>query len=60
MLTQFLYRDGKPYEDGGHQHDTVLDALERRDGRALKKAIRDDMIEGGRRFVRALTAAETP
>jgi DNA-binding GntR family transcriptional regulator len=60
MLTQYLYRDGKPYEAGGHQHDTVLDALERRDGRALKKAIRDDMIEGGRRFVRALTAAEAP
>jgi DNA-binding GntR family transcriptional regulator len=35
----------------------VLDALERRDARALKKAIRDDMIEGGRNFVRVLTSA---
>jgi DNA-binding GntR family transcriptional regulator len=57
MLTQFLYRDGKPYEAGEHQHDIVLDALERRDARALKKAIRDDMIEGGRNFVRVLTSA---
>lgn len=59
MLTQFLYRDGKPYEGGEHQHDIVLDALERRDAKALKKAVRDDMIEGGRNFVRVLTNAET-
>lgn len=58
MLNLYLYRDGTPYSGGGHQHEVVLDALERRDVKALKKAIRDDMLEGGRNFVRVLTAAE--
>ncbi|MFO1090808.1 MAG: GntR family transcriptional regulator [Hyphomicrobiales bacterium] len=58
MLNLYLYRDGTPYSGEGHQHEVVIEALERRDARALKKSIRDDMIEGGRNFVRVLTEAE--
>jgi DNA-binding GntR family transcriptional regulator len=58
MLNLYLYRDGTPYSGTGHQHENVLDALRRRHARALKKAVRDDMMEGGRNFVRVLMASE--
>ena len=57
-MLNYLYPDGHPTYDGPHQHELVLAALERRDARALKKAIRNDMIEGGRNFVRVLKALE--
>jgi len=58
LLNEYLYRDGTPYGASGHQHEQVLAALEQRDTKALKKAIRDDMIEGGQGFVRALADRE--
>ena len=40
------------------QHEHVLNALLERDAVALASAIRDDMIEGGRNFVRHLEKIE--
>ncbi|HEY9567611.1 MAG TPA: GntR family transcriptional regulator, partial [Thalassobaculum sp.] len=57
-LFNFLYPHGHPTYDGAHQHETVLAALERRDGYMLREAIRQDLIEGGRNFVRHLQAME--
>ena len=57
-MLNYLYPDGHPTYDGVHQHENVLAALVRRDTRALRTAIRDDMIEGGRNFVRVLEGLE--
>src|SRR3546814_526845 len=57
-LFNFLYPHGHPTYDAAHQHETVLAALERRDGYMLREAIRQDLIEGGRNFVRHLQAME--
>jgi len=53
-LLTHLYPHGHPTYDGRHQHEHVLNALMERDAAALAAAIRDDMIEGGRNFVRHL------
>jgi DNA-binding GntR family transcriptional regulator len=57
-LLNHLYPHGHPTYAGRHQHEHVLDALRRRDRRALSAAIRDDMMEGGRSFVRHLERLE--
>lgn len=57
-MLNYLYPDGHPTYAEAHQHENVLAALERRDAKALRKAIRDDMIEGGRNFVRVLERLE--
>jgi DNA-binding GntR family transcriptional regulator len=57
-MLNYLYPDGHPQYDGPHQHELVLAALESRDVAALREAIRDDMIEGGRNFVRVLERLE--
>jgi DNA-binding GntR family transcriptional regulator len=57
LLTE-LYPHGHPTYDGRHQHEHVLNALTDRDAAALAAAIRDDMIEGGRNFVRHLEEIE--
>jgi len=57
-LFNYLYPHGHPTYDGAHQHETVLEALERKDGYMLREAIRQDLIEGGRNFVRHLQAME--
>lgn len=53
-----LYPDGHPRYVDRHQHENVLDALRRRDGYALREAIRQDLLEGGRNFVKHLERVE--
>ena len=50
----FLYPHGHPHYDGPHQHNNLLRGLRQRDVRMVRDAIRDDLIEGGRGFVRVL------
>jgi DNA-binding GntR family transcriptional regulator len=53
-LLNYLYPFGHPTYDGQHQHLHVLAALRARDADALADAFREDLIEGGRDFVRYL------
>ncbi|AWN46039.1 GntR family transcriptional regulator [Methylobacterium terrae] len=57
MLSE-LYPAARPTYAEEHQHLAVLDALRRRDAPALRMAIRQDLIEGGRRLVRHLANLE--
>jgi DNA-binding GntR family transcriptional regulator len=57
-MLNHLYPHGHPTYDGRHQHEHVLKALRSRDGAALSAAIRNDMLEGGRYFVRHLERLE--
>lgn len=57
-MLNYLYPDGRPTYDGVHQHLNVLAAIRTRDADALKTAIREDMIEGGRKFVQVLKKHE--
>jgi len=57
-LMNFVYPHALPSYEGTHQHLNALDALRRRDARALRQAVRQDMIEGGRALVRLLTEIE--
>jgi len=53
-MMNFLYPHGHPRYDGAHQHVNVLRGLQQRDVEAVRTAIREDLIEGGRNFVRVL------
>jgi DNA-binding GntR family transcriptional regulator len=53
-MMNFLYPHGHPRYDGAHQHVNVLRGLQQRDVDMVRTAIRDDLIEGGRDFVRVL------
>lgn len=53
-MLNFLYPHGHPRYDGEHQHVNVLRGLQARDVKMVRTAIRDDMVEGGRGFVRVL------
>ena len=57
-LLNDLYPHGHPTYHGRHQHEHVLGALRRRDRADLSAAIRDDLIEGGRNFLRHLEVLE--
>ena len=57
-MMNFLYPHGHPRYDGAHQHTHVLRGLKQRDVKAVRKAITDDLIEGGRNFVRVLEEIE--
>lgn len=57
-MMNFLYPHGHPRYDGAHQHVNVLRALQQRDVQAVRTAIRDDLIEGGRDFLRVLEEIE--
>jgi len=57
-MLNHLYPHGHPTYDGPHQHQLVLEALRARDSTALGAAIRADMLEGGRLFVRHLERLE--
>lgn len=57
-LMTFLYPHGHPTYAGLHQHVNVLNALKARDKKALGKAFQQDLIEGGRNFVRYLAEIE--
>lgn len=53
-MMNFLYPHGHPQYDGPHQHTHVLRGLQQRDVQMVRNAIRDDLVEGGRGFVRVL------
>ncbi|MCW5231918.1 GntR family transcriptional regulator [Verminephrobacter eiseniae] len=53
-MMNFLYPHGHPHYDGVHQHLNVLRGLQARDVKMVHEAIRNDLIEGGRGFVRVL------
>lgn len=57
-LLNFLYPFGHPSYDGPHQHLNVIAALRNRDSEALADAFRDDLIEGGRSFLKYLESIE--
>jgi len=57
-LLTYLYPHGHPTYAGSHQHIHVLAALKARDKKALRKAFEQDLIEGGRNFVRYLKTIE--
>lgn len=57
-LLNHLYPHGHPTYVGRHQHENVLDALGARDEAALCQAIRQDLIEGGRKFISHLEQLE--
>jgi DNA-binding GntR family transcriptional regulator len=57
-LVNYQYPHAPPTYPGRHQHLNVLDALRQRDAAGARKAVRDDMIEGGRRLVALLEDIE--
>jgi len=57
-LLNLLYPFSPPTYAGRHQHEAILEALRRHDVPALCEAVRRDMIEGGRLFIRRLEAME--
>ncbi len=57
-MMNFLYPHGHPRYDGPHQHLNILRGLQERDAKLVRNAIRDDLIEGGRDFVRVLEEIE--
>jgi DNA-binding GntR family transcriptional regulator len=57
-LLNYLYPHGHPTYDGPHQHLNILAALEARDAGRLNIAIQQDLIEGGRSFVKYLAQLE--
>jgi DNA-binding GntR family transcriptional regulator len=57
-MLNFLYPHGHPRYEGPHQHVNVLKALQERDVKAVRAAIKADLVEGGRDFVRVLEEIE--
>lgn len=57
-LVNLLYPDARPSYAGRHQHLNVLDGLAARRPAQVRKAVRDDLIEGGRALVRLLEEIE--
>lgn len=57
-LLKFLYPHAPPTYPGTHQHVTLIKALRRRDAAAARKAIQDDMLEGGARLIELLQKIE--
>ncbi len=58
-LLNVLYPFGHPSYDGTHQHLNVIAALRNRDADALADAFRDDLVEGGRSFLKYLESIES-
>jgi len=57
-LLKFLYPHAAPTYRGRHQHLHLLDALRRRDAVAARRAIQDDILEGGARLVELMERIE--
>ena len=57
-LLNFQYPEGRPRYEGEHQHLTILRALRGRDSTGLAEAVRNDLLEGGRDFLRHLEKLE--
>ena len=53
-LLNMLYPRAVPSYSGRHQHLNVIDGLIARDPKAVKRAIRADLMEGGARLVELL------
>ena len=53
-MMNFLYPHGHPKYDGPHQHTNVLRGLQQRNVQMVRNAICDDLVEGGRAFVKVL------
>lgn len=57
-LINYHYPDAAPTYAGEHQHLHVIEALKARDALGVRRAVQDDMIEGGRRLVALLREIE--
>jgi DNA-binding GntR family transcriptional regulator len=57
-LVNLLYPDARPRYAGRHQHLNILDGLAARRPAQVRKAVRDDLIEGGRALVQLLEEIE--
>lgn len=57
-LLSELYPNAPPTYADKHQHENILTALRRRDAYALREAVRQDLLEGGRNLVRHMEALE--
>jgi DNA-binding GntR family transcriptional regulator len=57
-LLKFLYPHAAPTYRGKHQHIHLLDALRRRDATAARRAIQDDILEGGHKLVELMERIE--
>lgn len=58
-MLNFLYPDAHPTYEGVHQHLNILEALRTKDADALRRALINDLMEGGRKFVELLKARES-
>jgi DNA-binding GntR family transcriptional regulator len=58
-MMNFLYPQGHPRYDGPHQHLNILRGLREGNVAMVRDAIRDDLIEGGREFLRVLQEIES-
>jgi DNA-binding GntR family transcriptional regulator len=58
-LVTLQYPNALPSYPGRHQHLNVLDGLAARRPAQVRRAIRDDLIQGGRNLVRLLQQMET-
>jgi DNA-binding GntR family transcriptional regulator len=57
-MLNFLYPHGHPSYDAEHQHVNVLRGLQERNAVVVRKAIEQDLLEGGRAFVQVLQEIE--
>ncbi|HEV7254348.1 MAG TPA: GntR family transcriptional regulator [Mesorhizobium sp.] len=57
-LLSMLYPYGHPTYEGLHQHLHVIRAFNEGDPNAVQEALEQDLIEGGRNFIRFLAEAE--
>jgi DNA-binding GntR family transcriptional regulator len=57
-MLNYLYPEGHPTYEREHQHVYMLRAMRKRDAEALCQGVRDDLIEGGRKFVAHLVELE--
>lgn len=57
-MLNYLYPDGHPTYDGRHQHEHILDALRQRNRETLRVAVHEDLVEGGRNFLRHIRELE--
>lgn len=57
-LLNLLYPDAKPTYSGRHQHLNLLDAMRARDAAGVRRAICDDMVEGGAKLLALMREQE--
>jgi DNA-binding GntR family transcriptional regulator len=57
-LVNYQYPHARPTYEGEHQHLHVLRGLEARDPETVRKALQDDLLEGGANLVKLLAGIE--